>query len=302
MDLLRAQTDSLLSSKLKNRKETRFSRGSKMSLQTLALLTALGYGACVLINYGIGQCMTERPIIVGTVVGLLLGDVKTGVTIGAALEVAFMGIVNIGGVTATDAATSTAVATAFAIYSGLGMEETVAVAIPVGLVSNAFFGPVAQLSNLGAPILDRICERGDERGLYIYEFVMWIAVFGVKAIVVYVGVLAGAEPITTALAQIPDVLSRGLSVASGLLGAVGMSMLMRMLWTKELAIYYFLGFVLVKYMNMPTMAIATLGIIIAVATGLREYQIVNIQKQINNGGVAAKVALSREAEEEDFLG
>lgn len=271
-----------------------------MNLQTLALLAALGYGLCLVINYGIGQCMTERPIIIGAVIGILCGDIKTGVTCGAALEVAFMGIVNIGGVTATDAATSTAVATAFSIYSGLSINETVSVAIPVGLVANAFFGPVTQLANLGAPVLDRICERGDEKGLYIYEFVMCILVFGSKAIVVYIGILLGAEPITNALASIPEVISTGLSTASGLLGAVGMSMLMRMLWTKELAIYYFLGFILVKYVGLSTMGIASLGVIIAIASGLREMQIVNLEKQLENG-TTVKVEHTKEQEEEDFL-
>lgn len=272
-----------------------------MSIATLAFLTALGYFICIQINYGIGQCMTERPIIVGSVIGLLLGDLKTGVIVGAALEVVFMGVVNIGGVTATDASTSTAIATAFSIYSGLSLEEAVAVAIPVGLVIQMFFGVIAQLANLGAPILDRICAAGDEKGLYIYEFIMWLLVFGSKSLIVYVGVLAGAEPVTALLNSIPAVISTGLSVASGLLAAVGMSMLMRMLWTKELAIYFFLGFVFVNYLGLSTMGIAVIGTIIAIASGLREMQILNMQKQIDSGGLIKNQVINSVEEEEDFL-
>jgi PTS system mannose-specific IIC component len=268
----------------------------------LAFLTALGYFICIQINYGVGQCMTERPIVVGALIGVLLGDIKTGVTIGAALEVAFMGIVNIGGVTATDAATSTAVATAFAIYSGLSVEEAVAVAIPVGLVSNMIFSVVAQLASLGAPVLEKICKSGNEKQLYIYEFVMWLLVFGVKSIIVFVGVYAGADPITSMISSIPEVISNGLTVASGMLGAVGMSMLMRMLWSKEVAIYYFLGFILVNYLNLPTMGIAAIGVIIAIAVGLREKQIVDLEKKVSAGGAAvAKIAVGSAEEEEDFL-
>lgn len=272
-----------------------------MSLQTLALLTALGYTICILINYGVGQCMTERPIVIGAVLGILLGDIKTGVIIGATLEVAFMGIVNIGGVTATDAATSTAIATAFAVYSGLSVEEAVAVAIPVGLVSNTFFSIVVQLASLGAPVLEKICKSGNEKQLYIYEFVMWILVFGVKGIIVYAGVLAGADPITALISQIPTVISNGLSVAAGLLGAVGMAMLMRMLWTKEVAVFYFLGFILVNYLNLSTMGIAAIGLILAIAIGLREKQIFDLEKKISTGSVAIAADISSAQEEEDFL-
>lgn len=269
-----------------------------MSVQTLALLSCLGAFICIAGNYAIGMCMLERPIVIGAVLGILLGDIPTGVTVGATLEVAFMGIVNIGGVTATDAATSTAIATAFAIYSGLPIEETVAVAIPIGLVSNAVFGVVAQLSNLGAPVLDKIVESGNQKKLYLYEFVMWILVFVWKPLIVYVGVLAGADPITALLSSIPAVISNGLGAASGLLGAVGMAMLMRMLWTKELAAFYFLGFVLVNYFGISTMGIAAVGAVIAVAYGLREMQIVNLEKKLA-GGTGTGVATV--SEEEEFL-
>lgn len=269
-----------------------------MSIQTLALLSALGAFLTISLNYAIGMCMLERPIVIGAVLGILLGDIPTGVAVGAALEVAFMGIVNIGGVTATDAGTSTAVATAFAIYSGLPIEETVAVAIPIGLVSNAVFGVIAQLANLGAPVLDKIVEQGSQKKLYIYEFVMFLLVFSIKPLVVYVGVLAGAEPITQLLSSIPPVISSALGAASGLLGAVGMSMLMRMLWTKEIAVFYFLGFVLVNYFGIPTMGIAAVGVVIAVAYGLREMQIINLEKKIA-GGAGTSVAPT--SEEEEFL-
>lgn len=269
-----------------------------MSVQTLALLSGLGAFICIAGNYGLGMCMLERPIVIGGVLGVLLGDIPTGVAVGAALEVAFMGIVNIGGVTATDAATSTAVATAFAIYSGLPIEETVAVAIPIGLVSNALFGVIAQLSNLGAPVLDKIVESGNQKKLYIYEFVMWLLVFSMKPVVVFVGVLAGAEPITQLLSTIPAVISSALGTASGLLGAVGMAMLMRMLWTKEIAVFYFLGFVLVNYFGISTMGIAAVGVVIAVAYGLREMQIVNLEKKLAGG---AGSAVAQVSEEEEFL-
>ena len=268
-----------------------------MSINTLALLAALGTFLTFSLNYLFGMCMLERPLVIGAVVGILLGDVKTGVLVGATLEVAFMGVVNIGGVTATDAAASTAIATAFAIYSGLSIDETVAVAIPIGLVSNAAFGLIAQLSNLGAPFLDRICEKGDQKGLYIYEFVMFLFVFAIKPLVVYIGVLAGAEPISGLLAKIPAPLSAGIGAASGLLGAVGMAMLLRMLWSNDIAVYFFLGFVMVKYLNIPTMAIAVIGVVIAVVSAIRDLQVLNLEKKIES----KTFEKSELSEEEDFL-
>lgn len=65
-----------------------------IGLAVMAWLTVLiCYGG----NWVLGQCMIERPLVVGLVAGLLMGDVKTGVIIGASLEAIFMGAVNIGG-------------------------------------------------------------------------------------------------------------------------------------------------------------------------------------------------------------
>lgn len=270
-----------------------------MSLQSLALLSGLGMFLTYSLNYLFGMCMLERPIVIGGVLGILLGDVRTGVLVGAALEVAYMGVVNIGGVTATDAASSTALATAFAIYSGLTIEEAVAVAIPIGIAANALLGLWGQVYAFGAPFLDRICEKGDQKALWIYEIIMFFVVFGVKPIVISLAVLIGTDPITNLVASFPAWLSSGLSTASGLLGAVGMAMLMRMLWNKDTAAFYFLGFVLVKYLNMSTMGIAAIAAIIAVVSAMRDMQILNLEKKMTTGTVP--VLSTKDSEEEDFL-
>lgn len=38
----------------------------------------------------------DRPIVTGPIVGLILGDVHTGIVMGASLELVMMGIVGIG--------------------------------------------------------------------------------------------------------------------------------------------------------------------------------------------------------------
>jgi PTS system mannose-specific IIC component/fructoselysine and glucoselysine-specific PTS system IIC component len=52
------------------------------------------------------QCLT-RPIIVGPIAGLILGDLKTGIILGASLESIFMGISYIGGSVASDPTSAT---------------------------------------------------------------------------------------------------------------------------------------------------------------------------------------------------
>lgn len=43
-----------------------------------------------------GACMMSRPLFTGPIVGLIMGDVTTGIIIGASLEAMFMGSIMVG--------------------------------------------------------------------------------------------------------------------------------------------------------------------------------------------------------------
>ena len=47
-------------------------------------------------EYLFGTSLLSRPLVMGTLTGIVLGDVQTGVTLGATLELAFMGAFSIG--------------------------------------------------------------------------------------------------------------------------------------------------------------------------------------------------------------
>ena len=62
-----------------------------------------------------GSTMHNRPLIMGTLVGLVLGDVKTGIIIGSTLELAFLGAVPIGASNPPDMTAGAVIATAFPV-------------------------------------------------------------------------------------------------------------------------------------------------------------------------------------------
>ncbi|MGM2984672.1 PTS sugar transporter subunit IIC, partial [Bacillus cereus group sp. BC60] len=86
-------------------------------------------------NYLTGQSMMERPLVVGLVTGILMGDMKTGVLMGASLEAIFLGNVNIGGVIAAEPVTATTLATTFAIISNVEQKAAMTLAVPIGMLA-----------------------------------------------------------------------------------------------------------------------------------------------------------------------
>ena len=66
----------------------------------------------------VGSLNWLRPIVCGSLTGLVLGDRQTGCIIGATLELAFLGSYPIGGALPPDFTAGTILATAFVITSG----------------------------------------------------------------------------------------------------------------------------------------------------------------------------------------
>ena len=61
-----------------------------------------------------------RPLIAGTITGLILGDVKTGMMIGASLNAVYMSSQAVGNVMSTDVTMAGYIATALSMAGGAG--------------------------------------------------------------------------------------------------------------------------------------------------------------------------------------
>ena len=65
------------------------------TIQVLILSIFIAF--LILENYGYGYWMISRPIFAGPLIGLLLGDVQTGLLVGGSVELMYMGVIPVGG-------------------------------------------------------------------------------------------------------------------------------------------------------------------------------------------------------------
>mgnify|MGYP000793765972 FL=1 len=94
-----------------------------------------------------------------------------------------------------------------------------------------------------------------------------LAGFGLSlmlGVVVMVSYMVGSNTIGNLLNKIPDFVQNGLSVATGLIPALGFAMLARLLINKQVAPYFFLGFAIASYLKIPVTGVAIFGAILAV--------------------------------------
>lgn len=263
-----------------------------------ALMAALSVFICFAGNYLTGQSMMERPLVVGLVTGILMGDMKTGILMGAALEAVFLGNVNIGGVIAAEPVTATTLATTFAIISHVETKPAITLAIPIGMLA-AFVVMFLKnvLMNVFAPALDDAARENNQKKIVALHYGTWALYYLIISAISFLGVLLGSGPVNALVENIPAKLMNGLSAAGGLLPAVGFAMLMKLLWDNKLAVFYLLGFILTAYLKLPAVAVAVVGVVICVVTSQRDLQISNLVL----AGPKGSGQMTKEDEEEEFF-
>lgn len=234
-----------------------------MSLELQAVLIGLVAFFGYMHNYT-GSSMVNRPIVMSTLTGLVLGDIQTGIVCGATLELAFLGAVPIGASNPPDMCCGSIIGTSFVILSGASVGTALALAIPVATLS-------LMINNLQmmflltwiAHYIDKVAETGDANK--VEKLCRWTAILSqvLAALIVSIGFYVGIGVIEDVIAMIPEWITHGMDVTAGILPAVGFAMLARMILTKELTAFLLIGFLLTAYLGVPVFGVALFGLGIA---------------------------------------
>lgn len=245
-------------------------------------------------EYALGTSLLSRPIVTGLFTGIALGDIKTGIIMGATLELAFIGSFSVGASIPPDVVTGGILGTAFTITAGAGTETALLLGLPIAtltlILKNIYLGLVIPTMNHKA---DSYAELGNYKGV---ERMHLIAGFGLSlmlALIVSISYSIGNNAVQSFLNVIPEFVQTGLTVATGIIPALGFAMLARLLINKSVAPYFFLGFIIVAYLDIPITGIAIFGAILAVI-------IVNIMNFTKKNEQSAQTTDGEVLDDEDF--
>ena len=214
--------------------------------------------------------MINTPLVLCPIVGLLCGDLQTGVVCGATLQLVFLGVMGIGGTLPADAALGSIIGTAFAITMGQDVEVAMTFAVPVSLIGSTFTFLGYLIRTLFTPYVEKIVEKGNQKGLEILHICLAFIPEIPKYIVLFAALAFGSGLAESLIAMVPQVIIDGMDYASNLIPAVGIALLLKMMWNKSMAVYFFLGVILVCFFGADTLSVALIGVVIAV--------ILNIEK------------------------
>lgn len=208
-----------------------------------------------------GASMMARPLFTGPIIGLIMGDLQTGVIIGATLESMFMGSIMVGSAVPPEVYLSIAIA----IQTGAGAGTAVAIALPLSIFLQLWrnFCYAIPGSWAGKQIERALDERKLKKANLLHLTVVPLSIGIPSALLVFIALFFGADGINSVLNMIPKVVLNGFNVAAGVLSCVGLALLIKIMSNNKILPYLFLGFVAVMYLGMDVIGVAVVGLCIA---------------------------------------
>ncbi len=212
-----------------------------------------------------------KPLPASLFVGIVMGDMRTALATGIAIQLVYMGNMVIGSVTPADTAIASIVGASLGVCLNptLGLEGAVAaglsLAVAVATPATAFNTINMTIGTYTNEKSKAYALKGNLRMQRIWHWVpsqiiLFILYFPITFIVLKtMGNPGFLDKLTSVLTPV----SQYLKVVGNVLPAVGIALALRTITTNKTLPYVFLGFFLNAYLGVPILGIAVVGICIA---------------------------------------
>ncbi len=240
-----------------------------------AILVAAGYwwtNSSFTPNLGFN--FTRWPIIGGMFVGLIMGNMGQGILIGASINLVFLGVISAGGTQPADPSLAGWLGTALAMSAGLGPEQAIAIAAPLGIL-----GTLAFYSRMSVDVgfvrwQNEAAEAGDIDRVALMNWLPGqIYVFVTTFIPVVILALIGSSALN-ALFDAIDPFRGGSAdwrwvrdwfiIAGAVLPAVGIALNLSLIYNRAVLAYLLIFFTVAALTQTNIIAIAVIALGMAV--------------------------------------
>jgi len=213
---------------------------------------------------GVGYFTVYRPLIGGTIVGLILGNPVAGMQLGAAINAIYLGFISTGGSLPGDLIFAGYIGTALGLAAGLDAPTALALVVPLGLLGSGILFFRLTVDSLFVHWADNFAGRGSTRGVAATNLwpgqILLLLLYGVPTFVI---VYFGSSAVQSLMELVPAKLVEGLAMVGGMLPALGIGMLLSYMAQWRLMGFFLLGFLLATYLELPTLVVALVGAIAA---------------------------------------
>jgi hypothetical protein len=229
-----------------------------------SLLIAVVCGISALDGYWIGEAKVREPVVTGALVGLILGDFKQGLIIGAQLELIWMGTAAIGPVAGLAVGPGGTIGTAIALATGSGVEAAMMFGVPVSILMQFMQSLIDTGWSIPMHKVDKLIDEGEkEKQIITIHWMCGVSLFAIYGLLTFVALYFGNDTINAIVNGLPEWANTGLSAVAKVLPALGFALLLNLLLDKKLIPYFVIGFCLSAYLNMSLIGVCAISFAIA---------------------------------------
>ena len=232
----------------------------------ISIIQALLIGVVVFISSVddlVGFWGMQYPMQIGFFVGLILGQPLEGIVYGGFFELIFLGMKSIGGAQPPNRMIGSAIGIALAISSGQSPEYTLAIAFPVALLTQAAVTFWFAINSTRVPKIEALIEAGEIKKA-TRAILTGTCIHGLfHAAIVVVTISVGVNYVEAFITNMPMWILDGFKLSGHILPGVGFAIILSYFFTPKNSVYYFLGFLIAIYLNVPPLGISLLAISIA---------------------------------------
>ena len=154
--------------------------------------------------------------------------------------------------------------TALALASGLDASAAIALAVPLGLIGNlrlmlrmVINSPITHLS-------ERYALKGNYKMLFVSNVILPQSIYFCTGFIpVFLACIFGPTVVAAAVENLPQWAMNGLQTIGGMLPCIGICINLNNIGKANTMPFFFVGFLLLMYLNFSNVLIAVIGVIIA---------------------------------------
>lgn len=213
------------------------------------------------------QFQFHQPLVACTLIGLVTGNLELGLLLGGSLQMIALGWANIGAAVAPDAALAAVASTIILIQGGQGSKSigaAIGIAIPLAIAGLFLTMIVRTISVAIVHIMDKEAEKANWRAIDVWQCVA-IALQGLRiAIPAALLLFIPASVVKAGLDAMPAWLNDGMSIAGGMVVAVGYAMVINMMASREVWPFFVIGFCVAALQGLTLIALGGIGVSLSI--------------------------------------
>ncbi len=205
-----------------------------------------------------------RPLVAGFIVGLVLGDVPTGILMGAAVQAVFIGLITPGGSMPGDVNLAAYIGIPLAMISGLDTTFAVSMSVVLSFLGVLLVLLVVTINCLFVHRMDQDIDAGRLDRACRVPVTGQITNFLARFVPIFLACYFGRDFTTKVAGSLPVAVIGIFGMFGTLLPLVGFSILLCYLVKKPAdLLYYVLGFILSAALNLPILPVLAVASLLA---------------------------------------